>query len=78
MQVALHEECPQFVAILTKLETDRQMSVKFPVDSTKIHQIEPRYIIQTDGRTEGQTDMAKLIVDIRNCFAKAPKNGKKM
>jgi hypothetical protein len=30
----------------------------------------------TDGLTDGQTDMTKLIVDIWNCFAKAPKNGR--
>ena len=50
----------------------KSKNVKFHENPSSVSRIVP--CGQKDGRTDGRTDMTKLIVDFRN-FANAPKNG---
>jgi len=59
--------------ILIKLEFSRQIFEKY--SNIKLHLIRPvgAELFHLDGRTDGRTDMTKLIFDFRN-FAKVPKS----
>ena len=55
------------------LELCRQIIEKYPISNFKqFVQWEPSCSMRTDGRTDGQTDMTKLIVAFRN-FVNPPK-----
>jgi hypothetical protein len=62
-----------FCQILRKIDFSQQISKNIQIlNFTKIRLVEVD-LFHTDGRTDGRTDMTKVIVGFRN-FENAPKN----
>jgi hypothetical protein len=75
MYITVHVECPLFLWDFSEtwiFSIDLRKIIKYRILS-KFVQWEPSCFMRTDGQTDRQTDMTKLVVTLRS-FANAPKN----